>query len=283
MAMQDSVLHVCDTMLRGVQLFDFGSRQLEQWRPEGGARLETPVSCRIDEETSDLYVADPGRGKVLVFDSARTHVGDLELEDGRPIDAFVLGDTVWVADGASYRVHLFEKSTRTRVRSLVDTAGLEPENRLFQPTKLWVTEDEVYVTDFGDFKVKVYTRDGRFLRSVGSFGRGLGQFVRPKGIAVDRMGRLYVVDSGFDNVQIFNDEGALLLFFGGPTGQLGGLNLPADIHLSYEEEDLALFRPYVAVGYDLEYVLLVSSQFGRGEVNVYGFVTRAEGLVADGR
>lgn len=277
-ALRDSVLHVCDTMLRGIQSFDFRNRALTQWRPQGAGHLETPVSCRIDRETGDLYVADPGGGKITVFDATQAHRGQIEFDEGRPTDAFVLGDTIWVPDAEGGRVYLYDKATRSRVRALVDrTVVTDSTNRLFRPTKVWVTEDEVYVTDFGDFRIKVYTRDGRFLRSVGSYGPAMGQFIRPKGLAVDRLRRLYVVDAGFDNVQIFNEEGALLLFFGGPTGELGGLNLPADIHLSYEEEDLALFRPYVASGYDLEYVVLVSSQYGQGLVNVYGFITPVEG------
>lgn len=53
----------------------------------------------------------------------------------------------------------------------------------------------------------------------------MGDFARPKGVAVDSEGHIYVVDAAFGNVQIFNSEGLLLLFF----GQMGtGPGLPVE-------------------------------------------------------
>jgi hypothetical protein len=62
--------------------------------------------------------------------------------------------------------------------------------------------------------VVVFDKDGRYLQSFGSVGKQYGQFARPKEIAADRDGNVYVVDSAFGNFQIFNPEGELLLFVG---------------------------------------------------------------------
>ena len=40
-------------------------------------------------------------------------------------------------------------------------------------------------------------------------------------VAVDRDHRLYAVDAGFQNVQIFDEEGSLLLFFASPGSGVG--------------------------------------------------------------
>ena len=50
-------------------------------------------------------------------------------------------------------------------------------------------------------------------------------------IAYDRSGRLYVVDGGFDNVQIFDPEGRLLLVFGSAGRDAGHFNLPVGLFL----------------------------------------------------
>ena len=41
-----------------------------------------------------------------------------------------------------------------------------------------------------------------------------GYFAQPKGLAIDPEGHVYVVDSQFEAVEIFNDAGNLLLDFG---------------------------------------------------------------------
>jgi DNA-binding beta-propeller fold protein YncE len=124
----------------------------------------------------------------------------------------------------------------------------------------------------GSGSVKVYSHEGKYIRSVGSFGTVLGHFVRPKGIDIDQEGNIYVVDATFQNVQIFDKNGNLLLFFGGnETGKQGDMYLPADIAISYETEK---FQQYVDPDYDLQYVIFVMNQFGPYKLSVYGRVER---------
>ena len=49
---------------------------------------------------------------------------------------------------------------------------------------------------------------------IGAAGDGPGALSKPKGVACDRDGHVYVVDAIFDNVQIFDQKGQLLLHFG---------------------------------------------------------------------
>ena len=133
-----------------------------------------------------------------------------------------------------------------------------------------MANDKLYVSDFGDFKIKKYTLEGEYLGSVGGFGRGFGQFVRPKGIAVDRDSNLYVVDAGFDNTQIFNDDGELLMFFGGSSNRPGSMGLPAGVAVTYELLDH--FKPMVYKDFELIHLIFVTNQYGPSKVNVYGYV-----------
>jgi sugar lactone lactonase YvrE len=68
--------------------------------------------------------------------------------------------------------------------------------------------------DGGNFRVVVFDKEGRYLHSFGSVGRQFGQFARPKEIATDLEGNVYVVDTAFGNFQIFTADGELLLFVG---------------------------------------------------------------------
>ncbi|HYN20394.1 MAG TPA: NHL repeat-containing protein, partial [Thermoanaerobaculia bacterium] len=56
--------------------------------------------------------------------------------------------------------------------------------------------------------------DGRFLLAWGEPGTRTGQLYRPKGIAVDPQGDLYVVDSNNHRVKKYTSEGVFLGSFG---------------------------------------------------------------------
>ncbi|MCH8222671.1 MAG: SMP-30/gluconolactonase/LRE family protein, partial [Chloroflexi bacterium] len=86
----------------------------------------------------------------------------------------------------------------------------------------------VYVADFDNHRVQVFSPEGRFLRKWGSEGAADGEFDGPTGVAVDGSGNVYVVDGLNARVQVFSPEGRFLRKwgsegaadgeFGGPTG-----------------------------------------------------------------
>ena len=65
----------------------------------------------------------------------------------------------------------------------------------------------------------------------GRVGDAPGDLALPKGVAVDSQGHLYVVDARFENVQIFDREGRLLLSFGEEGNAPGEFWLPSGIHV----------------------------------------------------
>ena len=134
----------------------------------------------------------------------------------------------------------------------------------------FISGDNVYVTDFGDFRIKTYTKDGSFVSVLGSFGNSPGQFVRPKGIDVDKDGILYAVDAGFENVQMFNSSGQLLMYFGGPYKGPGDMWLPAKVVIDYES--VKTFEKFVDPSFRLKYLVWVTNQYGPDKINIYGAV-----------
>lgn len=270
----DGRIYVCDLELPGVTLFDLRDQSFHQFVPAGRGALRSPVNCAVDPETGYLYVADGERRDVVVFDSALAYVDQIQMDQGRPGDVMVHGDRIWVSDMERSVVDVFDKDSRAWVRSI---RGGEPgtDAAIAQPANIWVTDDRLYVSDFGAFKVKIYDHEGNYLKTVGSYGRNHGQFLRPKGIGVDGEGRIYVADAAIATVQLFNAEGELLLFFGGPYRGLGGLWLPAGLTVVEDPAEVERFRSYVLPGYELQYLILVASQFGPDKVAVYGYVTPA--------
>jgi len=125
------------------------------------------------------------------------------------------------------------------------------------------------VSDTTNFRISIFDLKGNFINTFGEAGKKPGEFARPKGIDIDRDGRIYVVDSAFQNVQVFNKDFKLLLFMFSPGGELHNINLPADIHIDYD--NMKYFKKYISPDFKAEYLIFVSSQFGLSKVNVYAF------------
>jgi hypothetical protein len=114
-----------------------------------------------------------------------------------------------------------------------------------------------------------YDRDGHYIGTIGKLGSATGDFARPRGIAIDRQERIYTVDAAFDNVQVFSPDGQLLLFFGKGGIGPGDLYLPAKIVIDYD--NVQDFQQFADPSFQIEYIIIVTSQFGNRMVNVYGF------------
>jgi hypothetical protein len=70
-------------------------------------------------------------------------------------------------------------------------------------------------------------------------------------------------------VQIFNDQGRLLTWFGEPAGSNRSQNLPAKVMVDYD--DAAYFKSTVAPDFAVEYLVIVINQIGSHMVSIYAF------------
>ncbi|MCF6357077.1 MAG: hypothetical protein L3J54_04655 [Draconibacterium sp.] len=256
--------------MEGLEIINLKKNSFEYFKPTGKGTLKKPLNCFVDKN-SFLYIADGERKQVVIFDNNLNYVNAFGLgSEYKPTDVYVYNNKIWVTDIKNNKVDVFEQAKPNKL--LFSFSGGEDgeEGRLYQPTNIYITDKKVYVTDFGEFKIKTYDHKGNYLSSLGSYGRNLGQFVRPKGIAVDKEENLFVVDTGFENTQIFNEKGQLLMFFGGNTGGPGGMYLPAGITIDYNH--IEYFTKYVDPDYTLKYLVFVTSQYGKDKIGVYGAI-----------
>jgi hypothetical protein len=262
-ALHEGKLFVCDTDRRYVVIFDLVAGTVGLM---GQRSLQKPVNITIGRDGT-RYVADTNLRRVMVYDANNRYVKSLgDRDQWDPADVALFEDRLYVADMKEGQVVVLDPKSGEELRRF---------GRLGNPTNLDLDRDgNVYVTETLNATVSKFNSRGRRIQQFGSLGRMLGQFVRPKGIAVDRRDRIWVVDAAFENVQVFDPEGALLLVFGTAGNMAGGLNLPATISIDYD--NVELFADYVAPGYAAEFLVLVSSQYGRNRINVYAFLRESE-------
>ena len=217
----------------------------------------------------NLYVADSVRKKVISYDSEGNFLQVYGSGyDIRPVDVAVDDRRLYLLDISRNKILVFNKTTGELIEGLGQNSE-NPKEKLYLPTNMTLTEQGLfYVANVGTGSIIKLDRDGHVLGTFGKMGDGFGQFGRPKGVATDSKKRIYVVDAAHQNVQLFNEEDRLLMFFGDPGLPVGSLNIPAGIAVT--DQDLDFYQQLAAPGFDLEQVILVINQVGRYKINIYG-------------
>jgi len=273
LAMRQGKLYVCDTMTASIEVFDLAKKTARYFRPKAEGRLQVPINIHFDKDGT-IYVTDTGRNQVLIFDKDEKYVSAMGVKDEmKPADIAITADRLYIADLKDHCVKVYGKADHKLLFS-IPRDPKAAEGKLFSPTNLALdNEGRLLVTDTGAFAVQVYDLEGNYIRRIGQQGVAPGLFARPKGLATDREGRIYVVDASTQVVQLFDKEGRLLMYFGQPgSSTQGELYLPAGIDVDYDNLDV--FKMFVAPGKQLEYVILVASQFGYNKVSAYGFLKK---------
>ncbi len=261
-------IYAVDNRGGGYVVMDLVNLKFRLVTGDGGGRMAKPINITIDRDGTK-YVTDTKLNKVLVFDRDERFVQAFGIEGQfRPVDTAIFEDRLFVVDIKDHEIEVLNKRSGVLLYTIGRAGNLEGE--LYHPTNIKIGPDEyVYISETSNFRVSKFTLDGRYVRTFGTVGTNLGNFARPKGIALDKEGRLYIVDAAFENVQIMRPDGSLLLYFGSPGIDPDSINLPVDIEIDYD--NAALFQQYAHPDFKLEYIILVTSQFGINKINVFGY------------
>ncbi|MDD5758181.1 MAG: hypothetical protein PHI06_03765 [Desulfobulbaceae bacterium] len=270
---RDGQMYVGDT-IGGVFHFDLINKKLSAFKGSKGlGKIVQPINLSLDKE-GNMYVCDTSRKQVLQYDKNDIFIRAFSYKEAwKPVAAEVYEGKLYVADSTTGAGGIKVFDLKTGVNT--ETIGLTgpQEQTLGIAVNLAFDKDGfIYVMDARKFMIMKYDRDGHYRGSLGGPGDSPGFMGRPRGIAIDRAGRMYAVDAAFDTVQVFAPTGQLLTFFGNEKDVPGSLTLPAGIFLDYD--NIELFKKYAAPGFDIEYLIFVTSQFNKYQVvNVYAYGT----------
>ena len=223
-------IFVSDVSRAAIFVFDEQEGELLTWEYASGQyRFVSPVGMVADTDGT-LWVADAELGIVAHLGRKGETLpplgrGLLERPTGLARDPTT--GNLYVADTYAHDIKVFSASGE-----LIDTIGGRGEalGEFNYPTHLSIANDEIYVTDTMNSRVQILRLDGSGSpRSVGRRGLYVGELVRPKGVATDREGNLYVVESLYDNLLIYNNKGEFLMPIGGVGMGTGKFYLPSGV------------------------------------------------------
>lgn len=172
----------------GVLLKSFGTEG--SWPNE----FRYPWGIAVDKATGNVYVSDPGNSRIVELSAS-----------GQFVRAFG-----WGTKPGGERQDAFQDCTEYCYGGI---AGSGP-GQLNVPQGVAIgPEGNVWVAEFTNNRIQVFSAEGDFLASYGSAGTGDGQFAGPMDIAFSG-GDLYVTDQNNNRVQELNTEGVFVKAIG---------------------------------------------------------------------
>jgi len=179
-------IYVCDSMKCNVQVFDFEGKFLygvgkfgKDTNDSKEVSFLMPVSLSVDQG-GNLVVLDAKTCTVQIIGK----MGQLITKFGEP-------------------------ASPTTGKIEIGTGGF------FHPQAIALDDkDNIYVSDTGNHRIRVFNPAGKVLNKFGIQGARLGEFNNPAGLTMDVAGNLLVVDEKNYRVQIFSARGVFKNKFG---------------------------------------------------------------------
>lgn len=193
--------------------------------------LGFPIAVTGDREGT-LFVAARNSETLMILDRYDTTIDEeyrtLDLSPHRrsspvqPVALYLDKDgTLYVADRGNRQVLIFDRDGN--FKSAIHDVG--------EPADLWVERTgKLLVADPGFGGIRVFNEKGMWLRTLGAGYTGLiKEPLRVRGLAADRLGRIWVVEESGQRIKAIDSLGNLLLTFA------IGISFPVD--LAIDDQD----------------------------------------------
>lgn len=248
-------IYVTDVSRQAVYVFDEKAGSLQVWEmAEKDLRFEMPIGIAMGAN-GEVLVVDASLGQVFRLDSAGVPVGSLgkgllKRPTGLARDA--VHGRVYVADSHLHQIRVFDDAGNV-LATFGSGQRSEMPGEFNSPTHLSFADGKLYVADTLNARVQVLAviepvpapagiapvplpgaaqatgLTAKVLQIFGRRGLFVGDLVRPKGVTADTAGNIYVVESYYDHLLVFDSQGEFLLPIGGGGSGTGQFVLPAGV------------------------------------------------------
>ncbi|MBQ0051007.1 MAG: hypothetical protein KBT11_02960 [Treponema sp.] len=186
------------------------------------------LNNRIEIVRERRLTAGEGLSKPVKYTESGVYSGKNSegiLVFSQPVSLLPNNDgTLWLLSYGSNELIKMDQNGLVLDRSFGSMSGFD------RPMDLLRTSDgSMLVSEFAGDRISLFTSKGKFVKSFGQKGVGIGCVVGPQYLAEDSDGNIYVSDFGNSRVDVFDKEGNGLFFFGGKQGDFAGLEGPTGI------------------------------------------------------
>ena len=213
---------VAESNAHCISIFSPTGKKLQSFGSQGSGHGEFsyPRGVAMDDDGS-ILVADKFNHRIQKFTPNGKFIisvgkkGSNPLEFNEPMGIAIhpLNKRVYIADRSNNRIQILNPdltfSSSFGSKGSGNGHFQEPWDVAFDSI------GNVYVDDYGNHCIQVFTAEGQFLRKLGmGRGSGNGELDRPSGISIDSENVVYVSEFGNNRISVFTCEGKFLTSFG---------------------------------------------------------------------
>jgi hypothetical protein len=178
---------------QAAELFEFDEQNkfVKEWG-QNAYGFSFAHAVRVDKE-DNVWVVDEGSNMVMKFNPQ----GLVTMVLGRKDEAI------------DYLEEFLEDAAHTeRGRNAKPGAGAGRGGSFGRPTDVaFDLQGNIFVSDgYDNSRVAKFTKDGDFVKSIGSRGTAPDQFNTPHAITYDNKGLIYVADRGNSRIQVYDSD-----------------------------------------------------------------------------
>lgn len=202
-------IYIVDSGNHRIAVFDNDGESISIISKKGQKQSELTNPVGIDVDDKNIYVADKDNHRIQIFNKDGTIKRNITLRlEGklvRPVDIVFNQDLklFYITGNNNHKVMVYDYSGK-----LLHQWGGEGTNRgeFRYPATISIFENNVYVVDVLNSRVQIFNAKGELQSIAGEWGILPGQLFRPKGVALDNKGNIYVSDSYMGLIQVFSSD-----------------------------------------------------------------------------
>ena len=220
-------MYISDQQIGGVVLIDLPKKEMRFLGGEAAASFFRGASGVAVDKDGNTYAADSQSGKIMIFDNKGTPTDVLDLSKhakhigGITIDK--VRERIIVPEVRAHKILVFD--LRGKLIHSIGKRG-SGDGEFNYPSAVAVDKQgNIIVCDSMNARIQRFTADLKFISKFGKRGDNIGEFNVIKGVAVDSEGHIYVTDGKSNHIGIYNEQGEILLSFGGTFVAREGLSI----------------------------------------------------------
>ena len=175
-----------------------------------------------ERDVNCVTMFDVGGRRIRSFGSSGDRPEQMKYPSGIAVDDM---DNIYVSN--QYKLQKFTSSGEL-IKCIGRRGSKEAEFNFLRGVT--IHSNQIYVFDADNHRIQVFDLDLNFIGSIGSCGRGKGEFERPYDVAFDTARNMYVVEWGNDRVQVMDSSGQFIRMIG--KERKGKLSCPTAFHIA---------------------------------------------------
>ncbi len=206
---QNGDIYVVDSGNHRISVFNNSGESILTISRKGQKKDELTNPVGIDTDKKNIYVADKDNHRIQIFSKDGIFKKNIILKQGdkliRPVDVAVNTNLqlFYISGNNNHKVMVYDYSG-----ALLYQWGGEGTNKgeFRYPATISLFNSNVFVVDVLNSRVQIFDAKGDLHAIAGEWGVLPGQLFRPKGVALDKKGNIYVSDSYLGVIQVFSSD-----------------------------------------------------------------------------